>query len=291
MVHAHVAHGEVRHLSQGRNFGRHAQTRCQGRTAHAGAVDSFGNDGVGAVLGRPDDDVISLGDRNLELVGLDRAHVLAVGLDDRHRQAGNADVEDRHRRGVDNAQPHTFAGPEQAGPVLFGSMAVDQIGVGRAVDVEDVARVHPHLSPHAAFLQAHPVAAVQEARQGRALPVEVAGTLLQLGQDFVRMQETPVRKHQHMLVVVGDGIDAGRIDDERAVVPHRFLKVGVAVIPERPRLLDRELVDEGLARLDAGETDARHAIHLEREQKAVPVDRGVLIQGVGHRQSDILTLP
>ncbi len=170
-------------------------------------------------------------------------------------------------------------------------MAVDQIGVGRAVDVEDVARVHPHGTPHTPFLQAHPVAAVHEAREGRALPVEVAGALLQLGQDFVRMQETPVRKHQHMLAVVGDGIDAGRIDDERAVVPHRFLKVGVAVIPERPRLLDRELVDEGLARLDAGETDARHAIHLEREQKAVPVDRGVLIQGVGHRQPDILTLP
>ncbi len=222
-AHAHVAHGEVRDLSQGRDLGGHAQARRQGRPAHAGPVDGFGDDGVGAVLGRLDDDVVGLGDRNLELVRLDRAHVLAVGLHHGHRQARDANVEDGHGRRVDDAQPHPLAGPEQAGPVLLRSMAVDQIGVGRPADVEDVARVHPHLAPHAPFLQAHAVAAVHEPRQRGALLVEVTRALLQLGQDFVRMHETPVRQDQHMLAVVGDRIGARRVDHDWAVVTHRLL--------------------------------------------------------------------
>ena len=84
-----------------------------------------------------------------------------------------------------------------------------------------------------------------------------------------------------MLALVGDRIGVRRVDDDRTVVAHRLLKVGVAVIPEGARLLDRELVDEGFTRPDAGEADAGHAVHLERDEQAVPVDRGVLVQGVG----------
>ena len=139
-------------------------------------------------------------------------HILAVGLHHGHRQARDANVEDGHGRGVDDAQPHPLAGPEQAGPVLLRPMAVDQIGVGRSADVEDVARVHPHLAPHAPFLQAHAVLAGEEARQGRALPVEVAGALLQLVEDFVRMHEAPVGEHDYMFTVIGDRIGRGGID-------------------------------------------------------------------------------
>ena len=103
------------------------------------------------------------------------------------------------------------------------------------------------------------------------------------------MQEAPVRQDQDMLAVVGDRIGAGRVDDDRPIVPHRLLKPGVAVVPVGAVLTDRELVDEGLARPDAREADARHAIHLERQQQAVPVDRGVLVQGVGHRETGVLT--
>ena len=41
-------------------------------------------------------------------------------------------------------------------------------------------------------------------------------------------------------------------------------------------------------RLDAGEADPRHAVHLERHDQAVPVDRGVLVQPVLDREADIL---
>jgi len=59
----------------------------------------------------------------------------------------------------------------------------------------------------------------------------------------------------------------------------------MAVVPVGARLHDRELVDERLARLDAGEAYARHAIHVEGQDQAVPVDRGVLVQIVGHRDA------
>ncbi|MNS31469.1 hypothetical protein D3C72_635260 [compost metagenome] len=93
-----------------------------------------------------------------------------------------------------------------------------------------------------------------------------------------------------MLAVIADRIDARRVDDDGAIVTHGLLQARMAVIPIGARLLDRELIDKGLARLDAGEADARHAVHLERQQQAVPVDRGVLVQGIGHRQSHVLPL-
>ncbi len=102
---------------------------------------------VGAVVGRGDDGVIGLGDPDLELVHLHRAHVLPVRLHDRQRQAGNADVEGGHRRGVDDAQPHPLAGREQRRPVVARAVAVDEIGVGLARPVGDVGRLHPH-PPH-----------------------------------------------------------------------------------------------------------------------------------------------
>ncbi len=287
-AHAHVGHGQVRHLAQGGNLGGHAHTRGQGRAPHARTVDGLRHDGVGAVLKRTDDDVIGLGDRNLELVHLDRADVLAVGLNHGHGQTRNADVEDRHGRGVDDAQAHPLAGPEQAGPVLLRPVAVDQIGVSRAVDVQDVARVHPHGPPHPALGQAHTVRSVQQARQCGLLHVEVAGALLQLGQDFVRMHEAPVRQDQNMLAVIADRIGARRVDDDGAIVAHGLLQTRVAVIPVGARLLQRKLIDKGLARLDAGEADARHTVHLERQQQAMPMDRGVLVQCVGDRQAHVL---
>ncbi|MNJ36596.1 hypothetical protein D3C77_313900 [compost metagenome] len=289
-AHPHVGHGQVRHLAERRNLRRHAQARRQRRAAHARAVDGFGDDGVGPVLGRTDDDVIGLGHRDLELVHLDRPDVLAVGLHHGHGQARDADVEDRHRRGVDDAQAHSLAGPEQAGPVLLRAVAVDQIGIGRAVDVQDVARVHPHPAPHPPLGQAHPVRAVQQARQCGLLMIEVAGALLQLGQDLVRMKEAPVRQDQDVLAVITDRIDARRVDDDGTIMADRFLQARMAVIPVGARLLQRELIDEGLARLDAGEADPRHPVHLERQQQAVPVDRRVLVQRVGHRQAHVLAL-
>ncbi len=48
-----------------------------------------------------------------ELINLDWPHVLAIGGDDRHWQARNANIEEALRRSVDDAQPHAFSGAEQ----------------------------------------------------------------------------------------------------------------------------------------------------------------------------------
>ena len=93
-----------------------------------------------------------------------------------------------------------------------------------------------------------------------------------------------------MLAVVGDRIGRRRVDDHRAVVAELLLQARMAVVPERAGLPDRELVDEGLARADAGEADTRNSVHLERQQDAVPVDRAALVEVVGHREPHVLTL-
>jgi len=82
-----------------------------------------------------------------------------------------------------------------------------------------------------------------------------------------------VGKDDHMLAVVGDRIDAGRVDDDRSVEAVLLLIAAVAVIPVGARLDDRELIVEGLARPDPREADARHAVHRERHEHAVPMNR------------------
>ena len=104
------------------------------------------------------------------------------------------------------------------------------------------------------------------------------------------MHEAPVRQDQNVLAIIGGRLRPGRIDDDRTIVAHGLLQAGVAVVPVGAGLPDREFVDEGLARLDAREADPRDAVHLERQQNAMPVDRGVLVQRIGHRQACGLTL-
>ena len=148
-AHAHVAHGEDRALAQRRHRARSCpgaaraspgpcrngpsprRRRCRrdprsaGRSRHRSRPPRSGTrrpstgrtfcpSALTTVIGRP-------GMRTLKIV-------IAAGVDD--------------------PEAHPLAGPEQPGPVLRRAVAVDQIGVGRAVDVEDVGRVHPHLRQH-----------------------------------------------------------------------------------------------------------------------------------------------
>ena len=124
----------------------HADLRGKRGTRHAGTVPGFGDERIGLRL-RLHDHVIGFGDGDLEFVDRHWPDVEAVGLDDRQFQAWNPHVEVRHRRGVDDAQPHPLAGREQRGPIVGGAMAVDQIGVGAARHVGHVGRVHPHRAP------------------------------------------------------------------------------------------------------------------------------------------------
>ena len=119
--------------------------RGEGAAGVPDAVFRLGKDRVGAIHNRPYDHVIGLGNADAEFVDGHRLDVVAVGLDDGHRQAVDAHVEDR--RAVDEAQPHPLAGTEQRGPVGAGRLAVDEIRIGGAADIEDVGRAHPHPAP------------------------------------------------------------------------------------------------------------------------------------------------
>src|SRR3546814_18599209 len=64
-------------------------------------------------------------------------------------------IEDRHRRSIDDAQPHPLAGVAQAGPVLLRAMTIHAIGVGGGRHIGDIRWVHAHLSPHGAVRRSH----------------------------------------------------------------------------------------------------------------------------------------
>lgn len=90
-------------LAKGWDRSAHALPRRERCPSHSRSVDRFSDQSEGAILRRPDDHVEGLRDSDLELVDLDGAHVLPVGLDDAHLQAGDANIERRHRGGVDEA--------------------------------------------------------------------------------------------------------------------------------------------------------------------------------------------
>src|SRR3546814_9426183 len=114
------------------------------------------------------------------------------------------------------------------------------------------------------------------------LAIEVAPLLLQLPHHCVRGHEAPVGQHQHVFAIISNRVGVDRVEDQRAVMAELLLKTRMAVIPEGAGMPDRELVDEGFPGADAGEAHARHAVHLEGQQHAVPVDRGVLFRSEEH---------
>ncbi len=74
-------------------------------------------------------------------------------------------------------------------------------------------------------------------------------------------------------------------------MPGLLLQAGVAVPPIGAGLAQGgHFVGKGLPRLDSGETDAGHAVELERNQQSMPVDRAVFIQRVRHVEIDRLAL-
>ncbi|MNJ56633.1 hypothetical protein D3C77_521920 [compost metagenome] len=74
------------------------------------------------------------------------------------------------------------------------------------------------------------------------------------------------------------------LDDDRAVHPGLFLQAGMAVVPVGAALLQGELVEVVATGLDAGKAQARHAVHVGRQDDAVPMQRGRLVQAIAHAQ-------
>ena len=213
---------------------------------------------------------------------------MPVRRDHFHRHAWNANIEDRHRRGIDETQAHALAGTENPRPIVLRPMTIDQEFVGRAGDIRHIGRVHAHARPLAAIREGL-LPARHQTCNGLALHVEGAALLLQTLKDCMRVHKAEIGEHDDIFAVTLDWISARRIDDDRPIKPLLLLQPRMGVIPIGAGLTDREFVNEGLARANAGEADSGHAIHLEGYDQAVPVNGCILVEFVGDGEPDILT--
>lgn len=103
------------------------------------------------------------------------------------------------------------------------SVAVDEVGVGRAGDVGRVRRVHPHPAPHPPLLE-QLVGLGEQPRGGLPLVVEIARLLLELPHDDVRVHRAVVAEHDHMLARRDDRVGPFRVDHDRTVIDKLLLK-------------------------------------------------------------------
>ncbi len=291
----HVVHGQFGARIGVGHRGLQAFAHGQRAAGVAAAVHGLGEEGVGVLAAvRLDDHVIGFRHRQANLVDRYRLDVLPVRGDHGELEAGDTEVEVAHRRAVDQAQADALAGPEQAGPVGIRGLAVEQVGVGRAADVGEIGGRHVHLRPGPAVAEGLAPALVgdivDEIADGATALVVVVGLLLQLGQHARRALVGPVGEKHHIVSLVGERLRLLGIDDQRAVDAELLLEARVAVIPVGPALLDLEAVLVHAVRRDAGEAEAGHAVHVGRQQDAVPVDRGLLRQAVAHAQGHGVTL-
>ena len=294
MIHPHVGHRQHGALPARRQGPDHPRARRQCATRESAPVRRLGKERVRAILRQLDDHVIGLGQRDPELVRLDRLDVLATHLDHRHRHAGHPHVEVGASCRVDHAQQDALAGPEDALPVRLRREPIHQIAVGRACHIGDVGRVHAHRRPHQPVphrgAEAGGRDVTEELAHRAPLLIVVVGLLFQSVEHPVRILEGPVGEHDHELPIELVGIGLGRIDDERPVVAQLLLEARVAVIPVRAGLPHGNAVLEDLRGPDAGEAESRNAVHLEGQDQAVPVDGGVVAQPIVHAQDCVITL-
>ena len=285
---AHVGHGQDRASIQCRHGRFEARPWRQRRARVAAAIHRLREDRVRLLFVGRHHHVEGFGNADAEFLDRHRMHGLSIGGHHGHAQAGNAHVEEGHRRTVDEAQPHLLAALEQARPVACGRGAVDQVGVGEGSDVGQVGRAHPHPAPCLAVGQCRipSVAAriAQEVADGALVQVVVVGLDAQFAHDRVRILVAPVGQQDDVIAVRGDRIGVARLDHDRTEQAARFLQAGMGVIPVGPGLAHVEAVHESLAGLDAVETETGHAIHVRGQQDAVPVQRRVLAQMVGDAQ-------
>lgn len=102
--------------------------------------------------------------------------------------------------------------------------------------------------------------------------------------------QTPVREHPDEVAIDRDGFPF--LDDERAgEATSELLKaIGVRVVPKRAGVGRGEPVGKACAGLDRlGQTG--HAVHGVGQADAVPMNRGVLIEGIGYKDTCRRTLP
>lgn len=141
---------------------------------------------------------------------------------------------------------------------------------GRQVDGRHMLAVDRRIAPAGAF--ARGLARHAEGGEG-ALLVHVPGL-----------------QAENLLVAEPGGFTL--LDDQRADQSAAELLAAhqVRVVPVAAGVLGLELVDEALARLHRRLGNVRHAVHLDRQADAVPVDGGRFVQPVGEAHPQPLAL-
>ncbi|MBA7716847.1 hypothetical protein ES703_125929 [subsurface metagenome] len=227
----------------GRQVTDHSRPARESGASEACAVQRLSDDRVGPVFGGPHDHVVSFGVGDAEFVHNDRLDVVAVGLNDLHLQSGNAHVEVRHRRPVDESQTDALARSEESGEVLLRCPAVDQEGIGR--HVRDVGGIHAHQRPCDTVVDDGPsslfgrrlVQLLEEAHQRAPVEIVPAAVGLQVLDDAFRVV-APVRQHDDVVAVVPKRLVVARFDDHRTVDAQLLLLSGrMTVIPVGAGLL------------------------------------------------------
>ncbi|MND73671.1 hypothetical protein D3C80_652510 [compost metagenome] len=284
----HVGHAQDRPRVRCRHLGAEAIAARQGATGVAAAVHALGIQGVGGQVTDPHQYVIGFGHGDAQLVDLDRVHRLAIGGNDRELQARNAKIEVAHRRAVDQAQAHGVAGLEQAGEVTVRWLAVEQVGVGGGADVGKVGGAHAHGGPGLALGDGLPPAVagdiVDEVTDGALVIVEGVRLLFQGRHQLGGGLVAPVAEQQHVVALIAMGFGLFGFDDDRPVDPGLLLQAGMAVVPVGAALRQGKPVEVLATGFDAGKAQARHPVHVGREDDPVPVQRGRLAQAVAHAQ-------
>lgn len=288
--HAHIIHAQQWAWIQGRDDGLQAGPAGQGAAGVAGAVHRLGEQRVGT-FGRLDDHVEGFCHCDAQFIDRYWLDVQAIAGDYGHFQARDTHVEIRHGRAVDQAQSNPLARLEQPGPVHVRGLAVHQVGVGRAADIRQVSRLHPHFRPHPAITSGLAPAfltdVVDEVADSTLVIVVIVGLFLERFHQLKRLFVGPVAEHDHVFAVVFEWLWLFGVDHQRPVNPRLFLKARVAVVPIGAVLFDLEAIDVHAIGRDTVEAQPRHAVHVGGQNDAVPVDRGGFVETVfypdGHR--------
>ncbi|MNQ81814.1 hypothetical protein D3C85_968510 [compost metagenome] len=132
---------------------------------------------------------------------------------------------------------------------------------------------------------------VDEIAEGTLVLVVEVRLFLELGHDPARGFVGPVAEHHHVVAVVLEGLGFARVDHDRPVDTGLLLQARVAVVPIGAVLPHLESVLVHPIGGDAMEAQARHAVHVGRQDNAVPVNGGVFIQAVFHAQGNGIAFP
>src|SRR5204863_3474423 len=114
-----------------------------------------------------------------------------------------SDIENTHRRAVDEAQAYPLARPEQSRPVGGRRLAVDEVGVGGARYVQNVGRAHAHAAPFETIgdssREALAVYVANEGAERALMKVVIVALEFHVAEDGMWLFVRPVGEKHHVI--------------------------------------------------------------------------------------------